>query len=74
MILAKARNSLAVMPSYRRMCKFAILIHFLALAVLYKNNEYFLNINTVARKRVPIIQPVLAEKLQKTNSRKIITS
>ena len=44
MILAKARNRVAVMPSYRRMCKFAILVHFLALAVLYKNNEYTFSI------------------------------
>ena len=34
----RARNRVAVISSYRRMCKFAILIHFLALAVLYKNN------------------------------------
>ena len=38
MTLVYEKNRLAVMPTYRRKCKFAILIHFLALTILYKNN------------------------------------
>ena len=38
MTFAYGKNSVAVLPIYRRMCKFTILIHFLALTVLYKNN------------------------------------
>ena len=32
------KNRLAVMPTYRHVCKFAILMHFFALTILYKNN------------------------------------
>ena len=32
------KNRLAAMPTYRHVCKFAILMHFLALTILYKNN------------------------------------
>ena len=38
MTLVYEKNRLAVMPTYRHVCKFAILIHFLALTNLYKNN------------------------------------
>ena len=38
MTLVYGKNRLAVMPTYRHVCKFAILIHFLALTILYKNN------------------------------------
>ena len=38
MTFAFEKNRVAVLPTYRRVCKFIILIHFLALTVLYKNN------------------------------------
>ena len=38
MTFVYGKNRLAVMPTYRRVCKFAILMHFLALTILYKNN------------------------------------
>ena len=38
MTFAYGKNRVAVLPTYRRMCKFIILIHFLALTVLYKTN------------------------------------
>ena len=40
----EGEKQVAVISSYRRMCKFAILMHFLALAVLYKNNTYTFSI------------------------------
>ena len=40
MILTPVRNSIAVMPTYRRMCNFYILIHFITLFSLY-NNDLF---------------------------------
>ena len=38
MILTPVRNSIAVMPTYRRMCNFSVLIHFITLFSLYKND------------------------------------
>ena len=38
MILTPVRNSIAVMPTYRRMCNFSILIHFITVSSLYKND------------------------------------
>ena len=38
MILIPVRNSIAVMPTYRRMCIFSVLIHFITLFSLYKND------------------------------------
>ena len=40
MILTPVRNGIAVMPTYRRMCNFYILIHFITLFSLY-NNDLF---------------------------------
>ena len=38
MTLVYGKNRLAVIPTYRHVCKFAILMQFLALTILYKNN------------------------------------
>ena len=38
MILTPVRNSIAVMPTYRRMCNFSILKYFITLFSLYKND------------------------------------
>ena len=38
------KNRLAAIPTYRRVCKFAILIHILAMTVLYKNNTCIFSI------------------------------
>ena len=38
------KNRLAAILTYRRVCKFAILIHILAMTVLYKNNTYIFSI------------------------------
>ena len=38
MTLAYKKNRYAVMPIYRRKCKFNLLVHFLAMTILYRNN------------------------------------
>ena len=38
------KNRLTAMPTYRRVCKFATLIHILAMTVLYKNNTCIFSI------------------------------
>ena len=38
MTLACKKIRYAVMPTYRRKCKFTLLIHFLAMTILYRNN------------------------------------
>ena len=40
MILTPVRNSITVMPTYRRMCNFYILIHFITLFSLYSNDLF----------------------------------
>ena len=44
MILVYGKNRLAAMPTYHRVCKFTILIPFLSMAVLYKNNTCIFSI------------------------------
>ena len=44
MTLVYGKNRLAAMPTYRRVCKFAISIHFLAMTILYKTNTCIFSI------------------------------
>ena len=44
MSLVYGKNRLAAMSTYHRVCKFAILIHFLAMTVLYKNKTCIFSI------------------------------
>lgn len=55
------------MPTYRRICKFTVLIHLLALIVLYKNNLYTFSILTLLHE-----SEFLAHKTRMHGNRKAI--
>ena len=63
------KNRVAVLPTYRRMCKFIILIHFLALTVLYKNNTCTFSVLMLLRENEH-----LAHKLYMHRNRKKLTA
>ncbi|MES9992837.1 MAG: reverse transcriptase domain-containing protein, partial [Candidatus Thiodiazotropha sp.] len=65
MTLVFGKDKLAVMPTYRRMCKFANLIHFLVLIVLYKNNIHTFSVLMILRE-----SEFLAHKLCMHSNRK----
>ena len=65
MTFAYGKNRVAVLPTYRRMCKFIILIHFLALTVLYKNNACTFSVLMLLREN-----EFLAHKLYMHRNRK----
>ena len=62
MTFAYGKNRVAVLPTYRRMCKFIILIHFLALAVLYKNNTCTFSVLMLLRENEHLAQAIYAPK------------
>ena len=75
MTFAYGKNRLAVLPTYRRMCEFIILIHFLALTVLYKNNTFTFSVLMLLRENEHLAHKLYMHRnRKKTYSRKIITS
>ena len=67
MTFAYGKNRVAVLPTYHRMCKFIILIHFLVLTVLYKNNTCTFSVLMLLREN-----EFLAHKLYMHRNRKKI--